>query len=247
MSNPLLIRYNLDPTGVSSNNLVQGEQHTLVSRLVRTIVPTYGAYFAESMIITDLATNKQLVRGAQWYPGELYDVPTAKYGKDIYALLVITDTTVSNNVSIQYQAIGGEYSSVDPALLQLLDTLSIDNRPIAWPNIINKPEQFPPSMHLHDIGDVYGFEYVTHALERIRQAIELGDQVSHDQIYKYIDNKFILFAVQVQALITAYINAALTPKVNYLSEDEIYFLYESSLGIPTNDYDLFTPENSISL
>lgn len=186
---PLIIRYNLDPTGSDPNNLVLGEQHTLSGRTVRAIAPTYGAYFVDSLVITDLTTNQPLVRDVQWYPGEMYEVPTAKYGKDVFALIIITDTTVSNNVSIQYQAIGGEYSTPDQAIVDMLNNLNIDNRPIAWQDIIHKPSAFPPSMHLHDAGDVYGFEYVVHALERLRNAVELGDQVSHDLIYKYIDLK----------------------------------------------------------
>ena len=184
---PIVVRYNLDPTGLDPNNLVQNEPHLLVRRVVRSIAPLYGAYFADSMVITDVVTNRKLIRNQHWYPAEMYEVPTAKYGKDVYAIIIITDTTVGDNVTIQYQAIGGEYSTAELAIVQQLNNLSLDNRPATWPAIINKPDGFPPSMHLHDIGDVYGFEYLVHALERVKTAIEFGDQVSHDQILKYFD------------------------------------------------------------
>jgi hypothetical protein len=41
---------------------------------------------------------------------------------------------------------------------------------------------------LHDIGDVYGFEYLVHAIDRVRDAIEVGDTAQYDQIYAYIDH-----------------------------------------------------------
>jgi hypothetical protein len=186
---PIIVRYNLDPTGVSPDNLVQGEAHTLVGRLVRSIAPIYGAFFAGSMVVTDQTTGLPLVRGQQWYPGELYDVPTALYGKDIFAIVIITDVNVSSSVSLQYQSVGGEYGTSDNAIIQQLATLNVDARPVAWPDIIRKPADYPPSMHLHDAGDVYGFEYVVHALERVRAALEFGDEISHDQIYNYIDTK----------------------------------------------------------
>jgi len=187
---PITIRYPLDPTGLSPDNLVQGEVHALTSRTTRSLCPTYGAYFEDSMIIVDQNTMQPLVKGTQWYPGELYEVPTALYGKGIYAIVIITDSHVSNSVSIQYQAIGGEYGSAELGIVNALNTLELDDRPVLWPNVEAKPSDYPPSIHLHDAGDVYGFEYVVHALERIKMAIEFGDNISHDRIMKYVDNLF---------------------------------------------------------
>ena len=183
---PNIIKYPLDPTGVSVTNLVQGEQHILVNRPIRCIATNYGGYYANSMVITDLSNNK-ILNINQWYPGELYDVPTALYGQPIYALVVITDATVGNTISIQYQAVGGEFSTSETALVNLLETLNLDNRPVSWPNIILKPTEYPPSEHLHDAGDVYGFEYVVHALERVKSAIEFGSGIYQDKLYAYVD------------------------------------------------------------
>ena len=183
---PNIIKYPLDPTGVSVTNLVQGEQHILVNRPIRCIATNYGSYYANSMVITDLSNNK-ILNINQWYPGELYDVPTALYGQPIYALVVITDATVGNTISIQYQAVGGEFSTSETALVNLLETLNLDNRPVSWPNIILKPTEYPPSEHLHDAGDVYGFEYVVHALERVKSAIEFGSGIYQDKLYAYVD------------------------------------------------------------
>jgi hypothetical protein len=183
---PTQIRYQLDPTGVSPDNLVQDEPHALVNRLYRPIIPSYGAYFTESLQITDTATGNPLT-ASQYQNCELYEVPSAKYGKEICSVILIIDPSVSANVTITYQTLGGEYSYSNQAILQQIEALQLDNRPIAWPNVLDKPDQYPPSMHLHDVGDVYGFEYVVHALDRIRAAIELGDAASHDAIYEYID------------------------------------------------------------
>lgn len=187
---PVIVRYPLDPTGVNPDNLVIGEEHVLSSRLTRSIAPIYGAYYAESMVLTDKATNLQLVRNQQWFPAELYEVPTALYGKEVFALVIITDPSVSNTVTINYQAVGGEYGSSEEAIINLIETIELDNRPVTWPNVLLKPSEYPPSLHLHDIGDVYGFEYLVHALNRIRMAVEYGDLASHEQIYTYIDNLF---------------------------------------------------------
>lgn len=228
MSSPLIVRYNLDPTGISPDNLVVGEEHTLTKRLNRTLTPTYGAYYEDSVILVDMDTNKELIKGVQWYPGELYEVPTAKYGKGIYALIVITDTNVSNNVKVQYQALGGEYCNSVEAISTLINALDLDDRPVYWPNVVARPAEYPPSKHLHDIGDVYGFEYLTHAIDRVRAAIEFGDEISHSRIYLYIDQRLAEFEIRIKKIIqTAIDTGNVDGDVNDLTEDQIYFAKEN--------------------
>lgn len=189
MPTPIIVKFPLDETGVNPNNLVQGEPHTLVSRKVRSISPTYGAFFTGSLVVTDDVTQTQLVKNVQYFAVELYELPTAKTGKEVCAIIIITDQAVSNSVSISYQALGGDFSVSTIALQQMIDKLELDERPVYWPSIIGKPSEFPPSAHLHDVGDVYGFEYMVHALERIKDAIVMGDQLSHDVIYRYVDDR----------------------------------------------------------
>lgn len=189
MAISLPVAYPLDLTGVSADNFIQGEAHTLThNRPVRVLVPIYGGFFTESVTVVDQVGNRVLVKDTDYECAELYEVPTAKSGKEVCALILVTNTAVSDNVAVSYQAVGGEYSNSPEALLTIVSALENDNRPVTWPAIINKPSEFPPSHHLHDVGDVYGFEYLVHALERIRRAIEVGDSLQHDQIFRYIDN-----------------------------------------------------------
>lgn len=212
---PLVIQYPLDPSGVSPNNLVQNEPHALIAnRTFRAIAPNYGAFFASSMQVFDAATGQKLTDGSngtpeQYYCCEYYEQPSERYGQEIDAIVIITDPSVSNNVTINYQTLGGPYGTSAQAIIQMIEALGLDNRPVKWGDIIGKPSEFPPSKHLHDIGDVYGFEYVVHALDRIRDAIEIGDQASHDIIYAYIDAA--IAAMQnttdgIQAQLTAHVN-----------------------------------------
>jgi hypothetical protein len=216
---PTILKYPLDPTGVSPDNLVQNEPHTMVHRHVRSIAPTYGAFFTESVVIVDTVNNSPLVKDTQYYAAEMYELPTERYGKEICSIIVITDATVSDSVMITYQALGGEFSTPMDAIVQMLNNLALDNRPVSWPNIIERPSQFPPSMHLHDAGDIYGFEYVVHALDRIRAALEAGDEISHDAIYRYIDTAVAAFNTALANAVAplannAAVNAALALKVN---------------------------------
>lgn len=228
---PLVIQYPLDPTGVNPNNLVQNEPHELIAnRTFRAIAPNYGGFFTESLQVFDAATGRQLTDGSngtvkQYYACEYYELPSERYGKEICAIVMIVDPAVSNNVTINYQTLGGPYGTSAQAIIQMIEALGLDNRPVAWGDIIGKPSEFPPSKHLHDIGDVYGFEYVVHALDRIRDAIEIGDQASHDIIYAYIDAA--IAAMQnttstIQAQLTAHVNDFGNPHKVTASQLNVY-------------------------
>lgn len=185
-----IIRYDLDPTGSNPDNFVQGENHTLTPRTVRVIAPTYGAFYTASLRIFDPQnSNRELVRNIHYRVTELYEIPTAKYGQEICAIILIVDETVGSVVNINYQALGGDFSTAATAVAHMLETVSLDNRPVAWPNLLHVPEEFPPTMHLHDAGDVYGFEYVVHAIERLTNVIQFGDAISHEKFYAYVDQK----------------------------------------------------------
>jgi hypothetical protein len=191
---PAVIRYPLDPTGVNPNNLIQGEiQNLTANRNVRAIAPNYGAFFTESLIVTDMATNQVLTPSTQYYAAELYELPTDRYGKQICAIILITDPTVSNQVSLQYQTLGGPYGTSATAIIQQIENLQLDTRPVAWGDILGRPSAFPPAFHLHDIGDVYGFEYLVHAVDRVRTAIETNQAGALDLFYSYIDQIFAQF------------------------------------------------------
>jgi hypothetical protein len=186
MTNPNY-RYPLDKTGLSPDNKILGEQHTLINRQVRVFAPIYGAFFTESVVVRDVATGLALTRGSQYVPGELYVFPTGAYGKEICSVILIKDLAVSANVTIDYQVLGGPYSDQSTAIVAMLETLDLDDRPVGWGDIVGKPLGYNPASHFHDVGDVYGFEYVVHAIERVRDAILIGDVSAHDEIYRYID------------------------------------------------------------
>lgn len=181
-------RYPEDLTGTSVNNLVIDEPHNLVTKAFRSIAPTYGPYFTQSLIVKDLATNTVLTRDIHYKCLDVVGIPTAKTGKEICTIIVIISQSVSNTVSITYQALGGGYERTHEAIKLLIDNLLADNRPISWPNITNRPATFTPSHHLQAVGDVYGFEYIVVELERLKTAILLGDEIAHTEILGYIDS-----------------------------------------------------------
>lgn len=207
---PNILKYPFDYTGVDPNNLVLGEEHTMVRRAVRAVATNHGPFFTQGLKVYDARyptvplVPGEPAQGGQYVAAELYAEATKRTGKEICAVIVITDPNVGDNIIINYQVVGGEFSSSIQVIADLVATLQLDNRAVKWGDILGKPDGFTPAHHLHDLGDVYGFEYVVDALERVRQAILMGDVASHDEIYRYIDHYLAeikaQIAVQQQAL-----------------------------------------------
>jgi hypothetical protein len=181
------IRYPLDLTGASRDNLVLNELHTLKPTRVRAVALQNGAFYTASVVIRDVATARVLVAGQDYEFDNLYQMASEHAKAEVAAIIVITNTEVSNTISVDYQCIGGLYGYSTTAIMQQIEDLQLDNRKVEWGNIYNKPAVYPPAKHLHDIGDVYGFEYLVQAIQQLRHAIMVGDEGSHENIYRYIE------------------------------------------------------------
>lgn len=180
-------RFNVDLTGTNINNKVIDEPHLLANRIYRSIAPTYGPYYTESLVVVDGSTNTTLVRDTHYKCLDVAGIPTAQSGKEICTIIVVIDQSINSNILITYQALGGQYERTHEAIKLLVDNLLTDNRPVSWPNILNRDTEFTPSHHLHRVGDAIGFEYVTVELERLKNAILLGDEIAHMEILGYVD------------------------------------------------------------
>lgn len=185
---PLVLRYAEDMTGINPNNLVLNEVHETVNTRVRAIAPFHGPFYSDSVELRDNITGVPLVKDLDYFCVEYYETPSLKSGKEVCAIvLIVNENIASNDFSMDYQVVGGEFSYSYDAIAELVNKVMDDTRPVNWPNILNIPPRFQPAPHRHDVGDTFGWEYVVAQLEQIRRAILVGDSASHDEIYRYID------------------------------------------------------------
>ena len=186
--NALIIKYPLDLTGLRPENLVTNESHTAPRERARGFAPLYGAFFTKSMRIVHVATGKPLVKGVDFIALHLYEKATRATGQEICAAVQIINEDLDGEFLMTYQVVGGEFSSNVSVIEELLEALALDNRPVKWAEILGLPNAYPPSGHLHDVDDLYGFEYMVEALDRVRSAILLGDYYDHEEIRQRIVN-----------------------------------------------------------
>lgn len=183
---PIVYKYPLDLTGNNPNNLVLGESHTLPTGTNRAVVPNYGAFYSQSLVVREKSSGAILRPREQFKAVQLYQEATTRTGLEVCAALIITDTAVGNEVEIDYQVVGGEFSYSVTGLRRMIETLDLDARPVRWGDLLGKPGEFPPAPHLHDAGDVYGFEYLVEAIESLRHAILVGNEGSLSELRDYI-------------------------------------------------------------
>lgn len=221
---PNIYRYPLDLTGDSNNNYMTGEVRAIGTAPNRAIAPQAGAFFGASMQITDLVTNKDLLP-TQFQFQYLHTEATTRTGEEVWGVVVITDPTVAPNVSLSYQALGGENNGTTGTLLKELTTLSNDDRPVALTNITGKPSSYTPVPHMHWIGDTYDWDYVVTALELCLNAMSLAKAASYDSTLTYIDQQMAGRAVDVAtfaAALQAHIQNYQNPHQVTLAQVDVY-------------------------
>lgn len=184
----LLIKYPLDLTGQSPDNLVANEPHTAPREQARGFGLNYGAFYTKSLRITHTATGRPLASGVDFICLELVQRAFEASGQEVCAAVQIINDQLDGEFLVTYQAVGGEFSTNVEVINALLAALALDNRPVKWGDLIGLPTAFPPEDHYHTPDDLYGFEYLVEALERVRSAIMLGDYYDHDEIRQRIEN-----------------------------------------------------------
>ena len=186
ISPEMKIRYEFDKSGRNPNNLVSEEGHVLNDREVRIISPRHAHFYIESVVIKD-KKNNQVVPRASYFFDDTSETIAGLTGLGAASTIVLVDKTVSKNISVTYQAVGGQFTSIDiPALQNKLNSLNLDNRPVSWLNIANKPDAFPPAEHFHPIWQTYGYEGLIYVIERLIKATLIGDEESHNVIWEAI-------------------------------------------------------------
>lgn len=181
-------RYPLDITGTNPDNLVEGELRTLNNKTVRVIAPSYGPFFTESVVLYDNDTNTLLNKGTDYKCVGLLQDATEQYGKEICEVILVFKQGMSSNVRYNYQVLGGKFQLQSEFIAKLYDAVMHDDRPIDWVNVLNKPAGYNPSLHRHLLEDIYGFEPVVAAIERLRNAIILSDVPAFESIHDRITN-----------------------------------------------------------
>jgi len=189
--NPLKpYRYLLDTSGKNQNNRVEGEFHDLESRKYRSVTPKYGLFFSKSVSMMDAVTQKELTKDVDYVCIDTVAIPSMLCEQDVCSTIVVINPRVNSRVILSYQCLGDGYEHNYAFIQTLLNELLQDDRPISWENIANPPSEVDPVTHYQTQDNTIGYEFLCASLEMLRKSILMGDQVSHNALYRYIDQRF---------------------------------------------------------
>jgi hypothetical protein len=184
MSTPNLV-LPLDPTGSASSNLIQNEVHSIGTVGTRAFPLNYGLFFRDSVVVKDLTSGLTLTKDVQYYPAEMDLDSSVAYGQQVDAVILIVDTTVSNQVSVTYQAVGGINSLNSVAAQAALAGLDLNDAPVTWDEVQAKQSVYPPAPHKHHADDVFGTEYLVSATDTLGKAITQGQGAAQEALLAY--------------------------------------------------------------
>ena len=126
---PSNIRYEFDKSARSPNNRVANESHVLSDKSIRVLRPNYGHFYAHTFSMIDKKTGN-VVPARSYYLEDPSETVADLTGYAAYGYVVITDATVSKNVSISYQTVGGKFTNADVVSLnRKLDQCLVEECP----------------------------------------------------------------------------------------------------------------------
>lgn len=169
--------YTFDPTGVNPSNLISNEQQVITgvnASPYHFIVPTFGPFFADSLVITFKdASNavRPLVEGIDYHLGYLFVGASRACAKPIYGGISFLDLTLSGIVTLSYQTIGGEWTIDAAQILEILSDATRNPRTATWEQIAGVPTVFPPVDHQWNLDDMVGMSEVVQALADLTTAV----------------------------------------------------------------------------
>lgn len=187
MPSPTLLTYDYDPTGLNPTNLVVNELHN-VSLNARAFVVNYGPFFEQGLIVKSGVDGTPLTPILDYSVAVIYENATLATGKAVFCFIVINNLSLTS-VSVTYQTIGGEYAFYTTPMADLLETISLDDRPVEWGSLLGLPSGFTPAPHMHPASQIYNWGGFISKLEEIRQAILLGDQPAMDELRDWVTDQ----------------------------------------------------------
>lgn len=161
-----------DKTALASTNLVTGEIHALPNTVGAVITTDQGLFYSKSLIVTALPSNTTLIQGTDFTLVGFDPINTKNSGFQTWAGIQIINNTISGNISLSYQAVGGIEGDNRPILLKIQTLLQAPLTDISFWQVANKPAQYTPDPnHLHSISDLDGVSGVRFYAESIYDAL----------------------------------------------------------------------------
>lgn len=187
----MLLKRPLDLVGTMPENRVVGERHPLTTEAEKVFTLELGSFYTNSVVIRDVGTGNILVKDVDYHLLGYNDKAAKECGgKQIDTIVAIVRSDVAT-AAVDYQAVGGIYSNLSMAFVDLLRQVKdTDRSKVDWmEDIINKPPTTDPTPHTHEIREISDIEDGVGALTKLLAAIYSLDDKDYRGIYDALYRK----------------------------------------------------------
>ena len=169
---PEIFKLPLDLSAEVVTNLIDKEPH-VIENVTHTIFPlNHGIFYNHRLLLIHKETGEKLEFNKDYVLNYLHEEVTTRSGFGAYAVVIVINETLKGTIEVTYQAVGGEYSRLDDAILSAIEDINASESIVYWNNIRYKPLVYPPEPHLHDGRDIIGMDDVVEAIDEISEAIK---------------------------------------------------------------------------
>lgn len=181
----------IDYEGVGNRHLQVNEEVLFNNDIAdRILVPECGAFYVESLEVRNINGGEILVKGIDYEVFLSDAVATAKSGKEVCGVIIITNPTISG-VLLTYQFVGGLHKDGYYLLEQLLKMYPKGtNAIINYDDILQLPELFDPAYHTEHVVNFYDTKSLLVKLERCRQALHHRQNGDLAKMYEQASQRF---------------------------------------------------------
>lgn len=177
-----MTRYPLDLTGKHPDNKVVNERYIIDARN-----PVFklaaGAFYTDSVKITHL--GETLSPRVDFTFTRLVEDAVKLSNQDVASFITLKDRSLSGEILITYQAVGGEFQNIHNTIVDILENYKLDKRGVFYNDVVNLPSAFVPVRHLHSIYDIYGLNPIADPLnELVKLARTRASKIDNQTLFR---------------------------------------------------------------
>lgn len=172
MSQLTPLRYQFDPTGKRSANLIIEEEHVLSSSDAKLLVLNEGLFYTDGFILRRSGSGTPLVKGTDYGFVSLDPHITAQTGLEAAGAIQLSDDATNDTYYVTYQCVGGYEGRSNQLVLDLIEAIELAKTgELDWKAIKNKPTQYPPAYHTTELSSITGWDALVTKLHELKTAL----------------------------------------------------------------------------
>lgn len=188
------VSYPYDPTGLSPANLVVNETQVLTAinnDPFRYFIPDFAPFYEVNFTATAFNTLGERItlrKDIDFHFSLRYIGATRANGKSTVGGIVVINKNVQGPVTLSYQTVGGLWAANRNYVIQTIAENNYNPRRVAWDQVTNAPDTFPPNDHTQDLDTFTGFRDLIDAVDRLAAASANTDTI-RNELHAHILNK----------------------------------------------------------